>query len=73
MDSFDQLGREEYLVWLGKRKPEAYAALLRAVLPVELKAQLNADGVAAVIIKSYVGRAAQPVIDAEPLPPRIEG
>lgn len=54
--SFERLGGVEYLVKLGKTEPRAYAQLISKLIPAEIAASLNGEGVQVTIV-DFTGRA----------------
>lgn len=60
--AFEELGGWEYLVDVGRKKPEIFCALLAKIVPQELKAQIE-DIVP--VVRLFTSRAPGQVIEAE--------
>lgn len=61
MESFDRVGRAEYLVRMAEEEPKAYLQLLAKVLPHEIQAEMKVTDARPPLVK----RRAVEVIDGE--------
>jgi len=55
--SFKEVGGKDYLVWLSKKEPRAYASLLAKVLPQAIEAKVEGEDLPLVIYRNYAGEA----------------
>jgi hypothetical protein len=70
LESLDMLGGAEYLAWLGKKNPAAYAGLVGRVLPMQIT---GSDGGPVMVITGVIRADDVEQIEHESSPPTIEG
>ena len=53
--ALEKEGGVEYLRWAARKKPAAFLSLLGRLLPAEIRASLDHDGLPTVILRNYCG------------------